>query len=456
MERINTMDFREADIEVTDQAFTPVVKNTFITLEDPFAFTMRRSQSDPTLHIHGSEYDSASKADVQATNARSDSSTDACTEYSDDEFEGSVEARPTSESVYSFFTEMSSTTSFSQSSWQGCCEDTFYSTQPVQSSFQPVAVEPPPTPTIARLSSKATAFMPKECAQETSMDQYKMHFVRVLHSVARYLKKSELVVNVDISEDPKDCSIVLQVNGEEGDYLIERAVTLAKEALLDAASHSKCIYVMGYSSPKPFEIRAQGFQCTLGAMENAKEACWHVFKKGYCRHEGNCCKQHPGCSVPVRVLIETVEFNAPIPVVNDFKLQVADLVLTLTSSLKNSPHSGQVSAWKSPASKCWTIEMATQDDCGVYKDYLLTLAKNALYSATSESKSIYIMGYNAEPFFSKPEGFVAMLADMQNESRACWDYYTTGVCHRDCACRWEHPTCLMPINVVVKPLQSDA
>merc|ERR1719446_970756 len=76
------------------------------------------------------------------------------------------------------------------------------------------------------------------------------------------------------------------------------------------------------------------------------------------------------------------------------------------------------------------------------------------------------MGYAAMPFISKSQGFIAVLGDMQDESRAwgfiavlgdmqdesraCWDFYTKGVCSRECVCRWEHPECLMPINVVIK------
>merc|ERR1719247_2689079 len=111
-------------------------------------------------------------------------------------------------------------------------------------------------------------------------------------------------------------------------------------------------------------------------------------------------------------------------------------------------------AFKDKGSQGWTIEVMPKEEQKAHKEYLLTLAKNAIFNATSRSNTAYIMGYAGNPFATKEHGFVAILGDMQDETRACWDFYSKGMCTRDCGCRWEHPECLTPINVVVKERSS--
>jgi len=245
------------------------------------------------------------------------------------------------------------------------------------------------------------------------------------------------------------CLIVRPVASSNAD-----CIALAKEALLEAASKSKCIYLMGYSSPKPFTMQPQGFQATLGAMENAKSACWHIFKKGFCRHGANCCKQHPACEMPVHVLVESACLNSCTRFIGAFKQEIAEIAMAVTATLQACDYTDTVETVKDDCTQGWTIEVMPKEELKPHKDYLLTLAKNTMFSATSRSKTAYIMGYGTKPFVSKANGFVAMLGDMQDESRTCWDFYSKGVCTRDCECRWEHPECLMPINVVIKERSS--
>jgi hypothetical protein len=42
-------------------------------------------------------------------------------------------------------------------------------------------------------------------------------------------------------------------------------------------------------------------------------------------------------------------------------------------------------------------------------------------------------------FRRSPRGFDTTVVDMKDESRACWDAYGTGCCHRGALCRWQHP-----------------
>jgi len=319
-------------------------------------------------------------------------------------------------------------------------------------------IAPPPSflpgQMVRRLNSKAAAFQPQVATQEPSKDCYKKHIAEVIRLTRVAMTNSEHVASVETSEDASGWSIIIQPKGTRGDdennWQSELLMTQAKEALLDAATSTRSIYVMGYCNAKPFTARPLGFEATLGAMQNATSACWHVFKKGFCRHGDDCCKQHPGCLVPVRVIVEGVQFKSDPRFADIFKEQVADLALTVTAACGANSYVEQAEAFKDKDYQGWTIELTPIGEMTAQKDYLLTVAKNAIFSASRNSGAVYIMGYAAKPFFEKSGGFVTMIGDMQDESRVCWDFYSKGCCSRDCACRYEHTECLMPINVVVK------
>jgi hypothetical protein len=346
-----------------------------------------------------------------------------------------------------------------------------------QSSMSMLATRPKRTPLSTKLSSKAVAFkpmvtedspksrlnMPTHAFMPTATEESPKSkpveeppkpttdkFSFVIREMVRILQNSELIAKVEVCDTSGDCSIVVQT-GSADDSLTEQVLTQAKQALLEAANHSKSVYVMGYCSPNPFTMVSQGFEATLGAMENAGQACWHLFKKGFCRHDADCCKQHPTHKVPVRVLVEHATFNCSHPdEALDFKLRVADFVTTVTSALKTHRGVVQAEARRNTASKCWTIELSPSQGSKACKEELLRHAKEALSGTANSSEGIYMMGNNAKPFLSKPEGFVTVLGDMRAETRACWDLYSSGFCRRECACRWEHPTCLVPVSVVIK------
>lgn len=302
-----------------------------------------------------------------------------------------------------------------------------------------------------RLSSKASLFKPQGVEVEPAKEHYKHHFVDVVTWSKNVLQESEYVQNVEVHEDGGTLSIVIQPNGQgDKEWQTEAVLTLAKEVLLDAASKSRCIYLMGYCSPKPFIMQPQGFEATLGAMESPVSACWHVFKKGFCRHGDVCAKMHPVVQQHVRVLVESVQLNSSSRFVSNFKQEVADLTMAVIASLGECSYTDKVEAFKDQDCQGWTIEVTLKADMSMHKNYILTIAKSALYSATNNSNTVYIMGYAAKPFQLKSRGFVTLLGDMQDESVACWDIYSKGMCRHDCACRWSHPECLVPINVAVK------
>lgn len=74
-----------------------------------------------------------------------------------------------------------------------------------------------------------------------------------------------------------------------------------------------------------------------------------------------------------------------------------------------------------------------------YAEQLVTTAKEAVMAVTSRSTGVCLMGYKQTPFLPKPQGFMATLGEMRDETRACWSMYTTGFCKRGGACRWKHP-----------------
>mmetsp|Transcript_15606 Transcript_15606/g.24854 ORF Transcript_15606/g.24854 Transcript_15606/m.24854 type:complete len:524 (+) Transcript_15606:124-1695(+) len=334
-------------------------------------------------------------------------------------------------------------------------------------SMSMLATKPKPTP-LSKLSSKAVAFKPMQEEAPKSRMNVTAHvfepevavvpdppkpitadkFSFVIREVVKLLQSSSLTFKVEVCENSQDCSIVLQTdNGDEA----EQVLSLAKEALLQATSHSKSVYVMGYCSPNPFTPISQGFEATLGSMENAGQACWHLYKKGFCRHDSACNKHHPTHKVPVRVLVEQAQFKSQPDDALDFKLRVADFVTTVTSALKTHPFVAQAEAQRSASSKCWTIEISPSQGSKACKEELLKHAKEVLAGTVNSADVIYMMGNNAKPFQARPEGFVTVLGDMRAENRACWDLYSLGACRRECGCRWEHPKCLVPVSVLIKP-----
>lgn len=327
-------------------------------------------------------------------------------------------------------------------------------------------VEPPPTPTalrnVVRLNSKAAAFTPLSMAADanaTATQQPTDHYQRQISEVVRCAKvamsASEHIMDISLSHDEKGYTMIIRPNCAvaDGHWQTSILLQLARDALLDVAAASNCVYVLGYCA-KPFNMRALGLEATLGAMMAAKTACWHVFKKGFCRHTNNCCKQHPVKEAQIQILVEGVQFNAHASFVKSFCDQVAELTLNVSAALDECPYVELVEAFKGQDGQGWTIEITPKGHLTGCEEYLMTLAKNSLFGATGSSGIPYIMGYASRPFVSRPNGFVTVLGDMQDESRVCWDLYSKGYCTRDCDCKWEHPECMMPLNVIMKEKSS--
>lgn len=430
------------------------VKNTFISLESTSATGVSRRRSVPASAklCLGESPRGTSSVKMHVVHADSDGSTDAHTEGSTCSDCGTK----TPDSLDNYC--------FDESASYSCIEEM---------PFQGVWLVPPPpmpfvqvTPIVepprARLNTKAAAFQPKtaeDTLKELSKDSakpYRDQAREVISWAKQTIEGSKDVEGVEIiaNESSKGWTMIIRPHKKADEQETDRLATIAKDALLDAASGSRCIYFMGYTAPKSSVFRPQGFEATLGAMESARDACWHVFKKGFCRHGEDCCKQHPVCEVPIDVVIECTQFNASSSFIKEFKQEVADLTMSVMATLEASPYADNVEAVRSESSEAWTIEVTPKEQLPNHKDFLLTVAKSALFNATSGSNSCYIMGYANKPFITTSTGFLTMLGDMQDESRACWDLYSKGMCSRECTCRWEHPECFVPLKIVVKERSS--
>jgi len=440
-----------------NDVFSPTVKNTFINLEFFPTTPQRASKSVPaSSRLNRQDFVGIGDGKLLALNMDSDASTDAQTDASTCSQCGVK--TPMSFDNYCFEEASSSPASNgqpqearSQSEWLA----------PPTAARSPLAkiARLPNSPSQSqnqsiRLSSRATAFQPQAVIEDPARQQYKRQFSEVLARAKNLMKASEHLAHVEICADAGGWSFILQAVGKADALETERLLTIAKEALLEASSKSKCVYLIGYCAPKPFVMQPQGFEATLGAMGSAQTACWHVFKKGFCRHGATCNKEHPACKVPVRVLVESAQFTSCPRFEMSFKQQVADLAMAVTATLRACSYADQVEAFVDPDRQGWKIEVTAKEELCQHKEYLAALAKNMLFNGTNDSTTLYIMGYAVNPFITKTDGFVTVLGGMQDESKACWDLYSKGICSRDCECRWEHPECLMPINVVFKPRSS--
>lgn len=83
---------------------------------------------------------------------------------------------------------------------------------------------------------------------------------------------------------------------------------------------------------------------------------------------------------------------------------------------------------------------------------VFSVVKDALLSSAKHSENTYIVGYEAQPFHNlDPWSFSAIVACMPktHQDTACWDTYENGVCSRCSTCRWDHPSGVDQMRVIV-------
>lgn len=105
--------------------------------------------------------------------------------------------------------------------------------------------------------------------------------------------------------------------------------------------------------------------------------------------------------------------------------------------------------------KGWTVIAYMQPDAlKVYKPQLFALAKQALLNAAKQSGTVFVLGFEAEPFSPMPLGFGAALVDTPDLASACWSSLAQGFCNNPSKCLKEHPRHRVGIHVMLKPARN--
>lgn len=82
-------------------------------------------------------------------------------------------------------------------------------------------------------------------------------------------------------------------------------------------------------------------------------------------------------------------------------------------------------------------------------EQLTQAAKEAVYSRTSRSRGVCLIGFKKMPFTPTPEGFTAQFGTVSPKRQACRQLYTDGRCKYMESCFWRHPVSLVSLNFVV-------
>jgi hypothetical protein len=99
----------------------------------------------------------------------------------------------------------------------------------------------------------------------------------------------------------------------------------------------------------------------------------------------------------------------------------------------------------------WCVHIFTPPEAAPqFKKHMLHLAKDRLLRAASNSKSVYVMGYDKNPFTDKTWSFDCVLGLMLNKDGACWDLFAKGYCHRQGSCRWDHAALQSHMSVMIQ------
>lgn len=367
-------------VDSTETHHNPIVKNTFIEVENRLDLNIRRGSVPAALRLLREE-------ECQCVLVRTNSEASTC------------------------ISEGASSLPERLDTYIASCSDPVPSnvTLPRDQSI----VLPPPRPL-----NNSNAGSWKPC--------YRNKLDKVIKRFAKLLEDHESIASVSVSEDDQDCSVKACAMG--GIETRNSVASFAKQALLQSASQCKCIYVMGYCA-RAFLEHPWGVEASVGAMENATRACWHVFKKGHCRHEVNCSKQHPIHTATVRIIIECAPVERRPTLVPDFKLLLAGLVHTVRLALERNPSVTSARATEDIVSNSWTIELrgALQK-----QDFLLEMARIDLLNVVNSSKAVRIIEHAGQAVTYRKHSFVVVLSE-------------SGLCHLDQA------SCLVPINVVVAP-----
>jgi len=85
-------------------------------------------------------------------------------------------------------------------------------------------------------------------------------------------------------------------------------------------------------------------------------------------------------------------------------------------------------------------------------EWVFSKVKDALLLSAEQSENTYILGYGAQPFNNLDKmSFSANIASVPaaHQDTACWETYEKGFCPRCASCRWDHPSDIDQVRVIV-------
>lgn len=255
-----------------------LVKNTFIDFKVKVGSASKRSSSTPASFRTMTSKCAEPVGFFPSGNTNTDTSTDASAE----------DASPSDSFVFGIDTDDEGS---SNSGGKYECP-----TPPIDDAAQ----HQPANAT--RLSSKAQAFQPGRAPvfiRDPLPYEFGRQAAHVVTIAKEAVEKAGCAANVDVLNEANAWTIYIDMIDTAWS---EKALTVAKEALLEGAAGSTCTYVLGYLA-KPFQVRGNGFSCILCGMRDEKRACWDAYAKGFCRNPERCSLLHPCCMMRVSVVL---------------------------------------------------------------------------------------------------------------------------------------------------------
>jgi len=160
----------------------------------------------------------------------------------------------------------------------------------------------------------------------------------------------------------------------------------------------------------------------------------------------------PGCGKRLPLQVDVPPFrplqsNPVQKVAGKFRKQCGQVVNDVKVALEGCTRALNVEV--SNQDQSWFISVHVVAEDLRRTEYVMRIAKEALLETTRNSSSVKVMGHRLTPFLPAPRGFMATLGAVQNESKACYDAYGKGFCHRGSGCRWQHPPCMGSVSVTI-------
>lgn len=175
---------------------------------------------------------------------------------------------------------------------------------PLMVMLPPEVMLPPPVEAPAvgppRLKSSAMPYQPRVVLPGGPNTPQNIHLARAeaimrvaTAAITALMAHPAVQGAVRVLEDHAGWTCQVEVL-HSGAHALNEVLECAKANLLEAAGSSNDIYVMGYEAA-PFQNKPDGFEATLGVMQDESQACWDSYTSGSCCRGVRCRWQHPTC-----------------------------------------------------------------------------------------------------------------------------------------------------------------